>query len=293
MVDVSSREAAANDHTEAGVAMSADGRYVTMAGPATNLVPGDTNQHDDVFVRDRWRGTTSLVSVSSTGAQGNNDSAGNPDQTANQVAISADGRYVAFVSYATNLVPGDTNNALDVFVRDRQRGTTRRVDVASSGAQSNGTAGYGVSMSADGRYVAFSSDATNLVPGDTNGNGDVFVRDLVNGTTRRVSLSSTGGQGNSLSSEARISGDGRNVAFDSGADNLVPGDTNVEADVFVRNLLAHTTRRVSVTSNGQQADFASIFPLISYSGRHVAFLTWAQLAKEDTNRRLDVYVHSD
>src|SRR5262249_45043093 len=127
------------------------------------------------------------ISVSADGAQGNGSSF--------FVATSADGRYVAFESFAGNLVPGDTNGKADVFVRDRLTGSIERVSVSSSGVQGNGASGL-PSISADGRYVVFESDADNLVPGDTNAATDVFVRDRVLGTTTRVSVSSSGAQGN-------------------------------------------------------------------------------------------------
>ena len=154
---------------------------------------------------------------------------------AHSPAISADGRFVAFVSFATNLVPGDTNDATDVFVRDRQTGTTRRVSLGPGGVQGNGGSA-GPAISANGRFVAFFSAATNLVPGDTNGTADVFVRDRQTGTTRRVSLGPGGVQGDGDSVGAAISADGRFVAFESDATNLVPGDTNGAPDVFVRSL---------------------------------------------------------
>jgi hypothetical protein len=144
---------------------------VAFVSHATNLVPGDTNAHRDVFLHDRQLGTTERVSVDSGGSQANGNSFNPP-------SVSADGRYVAFLSYATNLVPGDTNAGPDYFLRDRQLGTTERLNVDSAGAQAN-TGAYvlTVSISADGRYAAFDSGATNLVPGDTNGAPDIFVRD--------------------------------------------------------------------------------------------------------------------
>jgi Tol biopolymer transport system component len=151
-------------------ALSADGRYVAFSSEASNLVPGDTNDTYDVFVRDQQTGTTSRVSVSGTGEQGS-DYSYDP-------AISADGRYVTFASGAWNLVPGDTNDTTDVFVRDRRTGTTGRVSVSGTGEQGNGES-FSPVLSADGRYVAFDSDASNLVPGDTNDTNDVFVRDRV------------------------------------------------------------------------------------------------------------------
>jgi hypothetical protein len=169
---------------------------------------------------------TSRVSVDSTGVQGNDVS--------NYPSVSADGQYVVFASAASNLVPGDTNGAVDIFVHDRQSGTTERISVDSAGTQANGDSDAPV-ISADGRYVAFESEATNLVPGDTNGAGDIFVHDRQSGTTERISIDSAGEQENNDSYFPAISGDGRYVALVSLASNLVPGDTNGTWDVFVRD----------------------------------------------------------
>jgi Tol biopolymer transport system component len=235
---------------------------------------------------------TVRVSVSSAGVQGNDVSF--------SAAVSADGRYVAFSSAAGNLVAGDTNGVVDVFVRDLGTGTTRRVSVSSAGVQGNGGSGVGfpgVVISADGRYVAFVSTASNLVAGDTNGVEDIFVRDVVAGTTRRVSVASGGAQatcGQVTCSEApAISADGRFVAFFSFASNLVAGDTNGAPDVFVRNLAAGTTGRVSVSSGrGVQGNGASEYgTAISADGRFVAFGSSASnLVVGDTNRQADVFV---
>jgi hypothetical protein len=167
-----------------------------------------------------WAGSTERVSVSSGGVQGNGQSAG--------PTISADGRFVAFVSSATNLVPDDTNGAFDVFVRDRQAGVTEVVSVSSSDAHGDDVSAA-PSLSAGGRFVAFSSQAKNLVSGDINGVYDVFVRDRQSKTTTRVSMSSSGAEGNGGSGNSNpsaISADGQHVVFNSLATNLVPGDTN-------------------------------------------------------------------
>jgi Tol biopolymer transport system component len=205
--------------------ISADGHYVAFNSVSSTLVSGDTNNESDVFVHDRQTGQTTRVSVSSSGAQGNFGSGSQ--------AISADGRYVAFLSSATNLVSGDNNGNADVFVHDRQTAITTRVSISSGGAEANGSS-YEPVISADGRYVAFHSYATNLVSGDTNGERDVFVHDRQTGQTTRVSVSSGGVQASGASVEAAISGDGRYVAFDSWVSNLVSGDTNNTGDVFVR-----------------------------------------------------------
>ena len=271
-------------------AISADGRYVAFESRADNLVPGDTNGANDVFVHDRQTGVTERVSVGSTGTEGNGE--------CSYPSISADGRYVAFDSDATNLVPGDTNGSGDVFVHDRQTGVTERVSVDSAGTQGNGESGVeSVPISADGRYVAFYSYASNLVPGDTNGVPDVFVHDRLTGGTERVSVDSAGTQGNGWSVHASISADGRYVAFDSDATNLVPGDTNGYRDVFVHDRLTGVTERVSVDSTGSQGDGHSdpfYSPSISADGRYVAFesdATNLDLVLGDTNGYRDVFVH--
>ncbi|MEG4086499.1 calcium-binding protein [Microcoleus sp. POL10_C6] len=263
--------------------VSADGRFVAFESGATNLVPGDTNNANDIFVRDLLTNTTTNVSVDSAGNQGNSRSA--------SPSISADGRFVAFFSYATNLVPGDTNNSGDIFVRDLLMNTTTRVSVDSAGNQGNKYSGE-PSISANGRFVAFRSEATNLVPGDTNNNTDIFVRDLLTNTTTRVSVGSAGNQGNNGFGEPSISADGRLVAFSSNATNLVPGDTNNRHDIFVRDTLANTTTRVSVDSAGNQANDSSVFsPSVSANGRFVAFSSNASnLVPGDSNNSHDIFV---
>ena len=233
---VSVNSAGAQGNSDSGDAtLSADGRYVAFGSTASNLVPGDWNGSQQVFVHDRQTGETRRVSVNSAGEQGNSVSYAS--------TLSADGRYVAFVSDSSNLVPGDTNRREDVFVHDRQTGETRRVSVDRAGAQGNSNS-YSPTLSADGRYVAFDSAATNLVPGDTNGYSDVFVHDRQTGETRRASVDSTGGQGNSVSFSSTLSADGRYVAFESYASNLVPGDTNGTYDVFVHDRHTWETHRL-------------------------------------------------
>ena len=266
-------------------AISADGRFVTFDSTAT-LVAGDTNNHPDVFVHDRQTGATTRVSV---------DSVGNQTGGGALPAISGDGRFVAFLSDTSDLVPGDTNGALDVFVHDRQTGATTRVSVDSAGNQEDSNNGRyrDVAISGDGRFVAFASDASNLVAGDTNGTGDVFVHDRQTGATTRVSVDSAGGQGNNESGNGGldISGDGRFVAFESVASNLIESDTIFE-DVFVHDRLTGATTRVSVDSAGRQADHVSTHPSISDDGRFVAFESLASnLVAGDTNGIWDIFVH--
>ncbi len=262
--------------------ISSDGRFVAFYSDATNLVTGDTNVRTDVFVRDRQLGTTTRVSVDSSGTQG--------DGNSTHVSISANGRFVAFSSTATNLVVGDTNGRTDIFVRDRQLGTTTRVSVDSAGAQVNGNSGFPF-ISADGQTIGFQSGASNLVAGDTNAAQDTFVRNLALGTTTRASVDSAGTQANGASTRAVVSADGNYVAFWSDASNLVVGDTNGKSDCFVRNLSLGTTTRVSVDSSGAQGNSGSTSPTISQNGRFVAFSSDASNhVAADTNSKTDVFV---
>lgn len=270
--------------------ISADGRFVAFESFASNLIGGDSNGYDDVFVRDRQTGTTELISVSTGGEQGNSSSG------VFGLAISADGRYVAFQSTARNLIADDKNEFSAVFVRDRSSDTTELVSRSIGGGQGNAASGYyGVSISADGRFVAFDSSASNLVRGDTNGRRDVFVRDRAVGSTRRVSVSTVGVQGNLESWKPTISANGRYVAYGSLASNLVTGDTNGTGDVFLRDLVGRTTERMSLGTGGVQANgnsgSADMFCTISADGRYVAFDSLASnLAPGDTNGVIDVYV---
>jgi Tol biopolymer transport system component len=282
LVSVASSGAHANSYSNYS-SISADGRFVAFASPASNLVPGDTNGTWDVFVHDRQLGTTERVSVATGGAEGNGDSL--------VPSISADGRFVAFESQASNLVAGDTNGAPDIFVRDRQSGTTERVSVATGGAEgSDGS--YNPSISPDGRFVAFESDASNLVPGDTNNLPDVFVRDRQSGTTERVSVTTSGAEVNGPSLSASISAEGRFVAFESFASNLVAGDTNGAWDIFVHDRQSGTTERVSVGTGGTQGNGDSYYPTISADGHFLAFTSEASnLVAGDTNVSFDEFVH--
>jgi Tol biopolymer transport system component len=281
-VSVSSTGAQATGYSDYP-AMSADGRFVAFAS-AANLVPDDHNGVNDTFVRDRVAGTTELVSVSSSGTEGNRSSGdGVP-------VISADGRYVAFASRATNLVPHDTNRTQDVFIHDRLTGTTRRVSVSATGREANGGS-EDPAISADGKLVAFDSGASNLVRGDTNHANDVFVRNLARGITWRVSRRSDETQGALNSFSPAISAHGRYVAFASGS-ALVRDDTNRNYDVYVRDRLLGTTQRVSVSSSeGQARGLSGETLAISPHGRFVAFSSMAaDLVAGDTNRNSDVFL---
>ncbi|MBI1851373.1 MAG: HYR domain-containing protein [Planctomycetes bacterium] len=242
-------------------------------------------------------GTTTIVSIDSSNVIGNARSGISDDS----VAISGDGRFVAFDSDATNLVAGDTNGRSDVFLRDRQSGTTVLVSVTSGGVQGNGNSAR-AAISSDGRYVVFRSSATNLVAGDTNAVDDIFVRDTQAATTVRVSQSSAGVQGNAASSTSSISTDGRFIAFASQASTLITGDTNGVRDVFLVDRDADadgifdepgatTTSRVSVGAGGAEANAQSRAPALSSDGRYVVFDSDAtNLVAGDTNAVSDVFI---
>lgn len=206
--------------------------------------------------------------------------------------VTDDGRYVLFQSDADNLVPGDTNQGFDVFVRDMKTGVTSMVNVSRTGRPTSGYR-FDAALSRNGRYVVFVSDAADHVEGDTNGKADVFVRDLVTGTTSRVNTSHTGEQALGDSRDAHISPDGRYVVFASDAANLVPGDTNGTRDVFLRDRLLGTITRVSVASDGAQGNGPSDYPLVSGQGRSVVFLSSASnLVSGDTNQFADLFVRA-
>jgi Tol biopolymer transport system component len=263
--------------------VSADGRYVAFTSDATDLVPGDTNGVADVFVRNLRTGVTVRVSVPAGGGQA--------DGTCDGPSLSADGRIVAFNSLATNMTSQSPIGGQEVYVRDLTRGTTTMVSVPYTGAVEPAGGSYWQGISADGWRVVFVSWATNLVPGDTNGTLDVFVRDLVVGRTVRASVPNAGGEATMPSYGAAISGDGRYVGFNSDDPSFVPGDTNNSTDVFIRDLAAGTTRRVSVSAAGAQGTDTSAGPALSADGRYVAFLSAAtNLVPGDTNGHFDVFV---
>jgi hypothetical protein len=262
-------------------AMSSDARFVAFVSSSTNFVPGDNNGFDDVFVRDRVLGTTSRVSLAIGGVQGNGDVFLAP-------ALSDDGRFVVFASRATNLTP---EAAPGLFVRDRRFGTTALVSASAAGVAGNsgGVAG-GAAISGDGRFVAFDSAATNLTPNDTNGAGDVFVRDRRRGTLERVSVSSAGGQANGPSGLPSISDDGRFVAFGSSATNLVSGITTDVSRVYLHDRLTRVTRLVTRTFDGGPPDFGGGQPALSGDGGVIAMQSLASnLVPDDTNGVTDIF----
>jgi WD40-like Beta Propeller Repeat len=264
-----------------GAVVNSDGNYIAFSSNATNLAGGITT--GQVYLRDKIRGVTELVSKA-VGGPLPNGRALDPD-------ISDDGRFIAFQSFASNLVSGDTNGVDDVFVKDQVAGTVKRVSVSSSGSQGNDTS-FQPAISGDGRYIAYGSRASNLVSGDTNGVADIFVHDRVFGTTTRASVGTTGVQSNRDSSNPSLSRDGAKVAFDSPASNLIAGaDTNGTTDVFVASRTG-VILRASQSSFGQEGNSSSRNAAISGDGRAVAYESSASnLVSGDTNGRRDVFHH--
>ena len=223
MVSVASDGTHGNGWAGGNTALSADGRDVIFAASGTNLVPGWTNGHEDVFVHDRRTGRTERVSVASDGTQGN------ADAMDLGLWITGDGRYVCFRSYASNLVPGDTNGTTDVFVRDRRTGRTERVSVANGGVQAHGESDTQINdatLSNDGRFVLFDSFAYDLVPTSIDFSEHVYLHDRLTDRTSRVSQAADGTPGNYWSGNSQISGDGHVAAFGTVASNLIPNDAN-------------------------------------------------------------------
>lgn len=262
--------------------LSADGRYVAFSSSSSDLVAGDTNRSSDVFVHDRQLQITTLVSRASSGALANSDSL--------TAAISADGRWVAFESQATNLDPADVNAWIDIYLHDRLTGSTVLVSRGLSGPAGNGESAD-PTISADGRRIAFESAAADLVAGDTNGRFDVFVFELPAGTVSRASLAGDGTQGSADSGDAWISADGSSVIFTSAAPEFAPLDTNGHHDVFVRVLATGATEVASTSAAGGFGDGPCAYPSCSADGRYVVFSSLAgDLVPFDTNASSDVFV---
>ena len=259
--------------------LSLSGRFVLFNSVATNLVANDANGAlADVFLRDRRRNLTTLVSVSSQGEQGN--------QASDATFLSLDGRYALFQSLASNLVAGDTNGFCDVFLRDLWRGRTTRISVGADGVQGNDCS-FASGLSATGRFVLVNSWASNLVPGIPAGGSNLLTFDRASG---RITVETVGpaGEPSNAAAPARVSGgitfDGRYVAFHTPASNLIAGDGNgAVQDVFRRDRRTGRTELVSVAANGGAADGASAFQDISEDGRLVLFAsTAANLVAEAT-----------
>lgn len=273
-VSVSSR--GGEQHGFSGVsppAISADGRWVVFESHAADLVPGDTNGANDVFVHDQLTGATERESVASDGTQANGDSQG-------LFSISADGRLVLFASYATNLASGVNSG---VYIRDRVAQRTELVSVRTDGTPANGGVTTGGSMSPDGRYVAFDSNATNLHPGDPATSTYSYVRDRVTNRTELVSVGSDGSALPGDSGASSVSDDGRYVAFQT--------TSGTSRHAMVRDRVARTTSVLDVTPTGAIGNAQGLEPALSGNGRFAVFWSYASdLVPGDTNGLPDVFV---
>jgi uncharacterized repeat protein (TIGR01451 family) len=266
--------------------ISADGRFIAFHTIAA-LVPQDTNNAVDVYVRDIQTGVTKLVSVATDGTAGNSISA--------IQAISADGRFVAFVSEATNLIPNDiVDTNPNVYVRDLVAGTTELASVGSDGTHASVLFNGDLSISADGRFVAFST-LDSLVPADTFQGSDIYLHDRQTGTTDLIRQNSSGQVEDGESHSPSVSADGRFVAFQSLADNIVP-ETSLfqDEDIFVHDRQTATTYRISESTDGMKGNDRSLTSSISGDGLVVAFSSDAtNLVLNDTNGVRDIFVHDD
>ncbi len=271
----------------ASIAISADGNIVAFASGSDDLVAGDTNDVPDVFVHDRTTGVTERVSVGTDGGQADRD-AFQPYFSA--LSLSGDGTRVAFDSDATTLVADDRNLRRDVFVRDRVAGTTVRASVGVNGEEANGRSSVPV-LSADGGSVAFTSFATNLVPGVSRGTGDALVHDLVTGITTLASQSSSGVPSALIAGQLGLTADGQRVVFVSQAATLVAGDGNGLRDVFLHDRLTGITERVSLMWDGTEvpvtaetaAEAAS--PGVDAAGRSIVFVHTESLTPDVQRHR--------
>lgn len=263
-------------------AISADGNVIAYESDATNLVADDVNGVRDIFVYDRGAGTLSLVSISTTGDQG--------DAPSGQVALDADGNIVAFSSFADNLIPLDENFTSDVFVRDRQAGTTTRVSVYTGDFEADGNS-FHPSLSADGRLVAYDSDSFNLAWFDPDEGPDVYVWDRTAGAISTASVDDGGTLGNDSSSFPSISSNGRFVAYSTEATDITAGDQNGVADIVLYDRQSGAANRISLTNSGDEADGESIRASISGDGKLVAYESVAtNLVGGDSNRMNDIFV---
>ena len=262
--------------------LSQDGLLVAFDSLASNLVSPDVGGFFDIFMKDRTTGLTEMVSVNSSGVQGNRDSI--------LPFTSPDGRFVVFSSLSNNLVTSDTNGKYDVFLRDRLNGTTERVSIRGAGVQGNDDS-FALGVSSDGNIVYFESNATNLISSDTNAAGDVFIRNRALAKTTRVSVDSAGNEGNGFSWFGGMAQDASAVCFYSAATNLIPNDFNAKNDVYLHDLISGITSRVSADPSGNDSNGPSILPRMSSDGRFIVYRSGANnLVANDTNTFLDVFV---
>ena len=269
--------------------ISDDGRFVVYHAADGDLVTGDNNGHEDVFLTDTVTGSTTRISIGHDGSQG--------DGRSFLASISADGNFITYVSGATNILPNGTS-AWDVYVYDRNLGTTSLITIGYDGTNANSSSAHfsgsnqsAPAISADGRFIAFSSYASNLVPNDTNGLIDVFLYDQQTGSTSLASISNSGAQPNNESFWADVSDDGRYVVFNSSANNLYPGDTIARFEVFVRDMQEEDLQPLLLNSSTFTQGLNTVSrPAISGDGRYVVFRSGAfGVMPNDTNNTEDIY----
>ena len=273
--------AGAPNSSSFGASISGDGQRVAYYSTASNLTPGDTNGALDVFLHDLTSNATLLVSVGMGGVPANAGS--------RYPCISPDGRFVAFVSEASNLTPDADLPGGDIFLRDVDVGTTIKVSKTLSGAPAGGSSTF-PAVSADGRFVVYQSTSSVLAPDNPAGRWNVFLFDRETGATERISVDTNGGPANGDSEEPRISADGRYIVFQSAARDLVDDDASSWQDVFLHDRELDTMTLVSVDSTGVQANARSGGPDVSSDGRVIAFSSLASsLYPQDYNNVNDVY----
>jgi len=262
--------------------LSDDGTQVLYDSAATNLVPVDDNVWSDVFWYDQDNDSTTKISISNNNTPGNARS--------ERPRISADGSYAIYYSYATNLVTGDTNNEPDIFGVDLGTFQVTRLSVGSNGSQANLGARPEYAISPDGRYIVFASDSTNLVANDTNGTTDIFLYDRATNTTRLISVARDGARANGGSYDPSISANGRFIAFNTLATNLLPNDTNGIADAVVVDRFTRLVQQVASSYDGSPVDGDSGTPQFSEDGLSVTFFSAAtNLVISDTNDFTDIF----
>ncbi len=272
-----------NRYSAGTAPITADGRQIVFQSWANNLVGNDINNNDDIYHKDLLTGVPTPVSVTTTGVF--------PNRPAYSPSMSADARYVTFYTAANDLGAGDTNALDDVYLKDRQSGAVTRVSVGPTGALATGGASTIPSISPNGRFIAYQSSATNLVPGDVNGVSDVIVRDLVTNTNLRASAIDVGARSDGASNDAAISSDGRFVVYASVGSTILSGDTNTVSDVFLHDLSNATTLRASMSTAGIEGNAASDAATINADGTWIAFRSSASnLVAGDSNARSDVFI---
>ena len=262
--------------------ISSDAKLVVFESAAENLVEGDSNASNDLFLRNLQTGTVQLISCDSSGAQGN--------AVSSQASLSADSRFLAFTSQANNFSETDSSANQDIYIKNLQTGQLVWASATAQNSQSNGDSQH-PSLSGNGNLVAFDSLASNLSGIDTNNKSDIFLKNLKTGELRLISTNQQGAQGNGHSSHPLLSSDGRWLAFESDASNLVVGDTNGKRDIFIKDLQTGLIERLNLSSNGQQDNGNAHLEAMSANGRVLAFSSDGDnLSAGDSNRQRDIFI---